>query len=588
MKFPYGIADFEKIRLNGYFYQDRTDKIPLLEEAGEQLLFIRPRRFGKSLLLSMLENYYDLNKADKFDSLFLELAIAQEPTARHNQYLVMKWDFSSIKASGRLEEIEKAIHRHINSAIDKFSLAYQQILTPAIKIYEDDAISSFQSLLNSLQASGRKIYLLIDEYDNFANEIMMARKVDYEALLYGEGLLKAVFKAVKSAAGGQGLDKVFITGVSPVVMSDMTSGYNVATNIYLDEEFDDLCGFSEMEIQQILQAITEDKSKADKALKQMKTFYNGYCFNENQTKSVYNPTLSLHFFRYFQKHQTYPRNMLDENLAMDRNKLNYIASLQHGESILLAALNDEQGITIEQLSQRFGVEDVLNEPKDHAFMASLLYYFGVLTLAGHSDFGELVLKIPNLVVRALYAERLQNTLLPEYEDKKTIENLGKRFYQHAEIQPLCDFIENRYFKILANRDYRWSNELMVKFAFMSLLFNDTYYIMESEAETGRKYPDLSMILRPQMRQYKLLDLLIEFKFLPLNELGLSADDIKQKPLDELSELPAVKKQLEQAERQAVTYAGELEEKYGELRLHSFAVVALGFDRLVWKTVQTET
>ena len=212
-------------------------------------------------------------------------------------------------------------------------------------------------------------------------------------------MLKTVFKTIKAAATGQGVDKVFITGVSPIVMSDITSGYNIATNIYLNKAFDDLCGFSEIEIKNILQTINPDSEKNKEALKVMKTFYNGYCFNEDQQNSVYNPTLSLYFLNYFQENKKYPRQMLDGNLAMDRNKLTYIANLKHGENILLTAINEENGITIQQLSHRFGVEDVLTQPKDNTFMASLLYYFGVLTLAGQSEFGELVLKIPNLVVK---------------------------------------------------------------------------------------------------------------------------------------------------------------------------------------------
>ncbi|MBM3204061.1 AAA family ATPase, partial [Candidatus Woesearchaeota archaeon] len=253
MKFPYGIADFGKIRQNGYFYQDRTHLIPQLETAGEQLLFLRPRRFGKSLLLSMLEHYYDINQADSFANLFGDLAIGQNPTLLHNRYFILHWDFSLVKTQGDVRDIEAALHRCLNQAIDVCAYNYKL----AVSITQEDAIHSLGNLLKAVRASGHKIYLFIDEYDNFANEILMARKDQYEALLYGEGLFKTVFKAVKAAAG-QGLDRVFITGVSPVALSDITSGYNVATNIYLEPEFNALCGFTEAEISRILQSLAQE------------------------------------------------------------------------------------------------------------------------------------------------------------------------------------------------------------------------------------------------------------------------------------------------------------------------------------------
>ena len=233
MKFPYGLSDFSKIILGNYFYQDRTDRIPLLEEAGDQLIFIRPRRFGKSLLLSMLEHYYDMNRADQFAALFGSLAIGQNPTPLRNQYFVMKWDFSLVKAQGEVKDIEAALHRHIKIYdIRRCAGVIESTLTSV----EEGRHLFFGSITQFDPVFRPSLYLLIDEYDNFANEVLMAGqgRGHYEALLYGEGLLKTVFKAVKAAAGGQGLDRAFITGVSPVVMSDMTSGYNVGENIYLE------------------------------------------------------------------------------------------------------------------------------------------------------------------------------------------------------------------------------------------------------------------------------------------------------------------------------------------------------------------
>jgi hypothetical protein len=585
MKFPYGLSDFSKLIVGGFFYQDRTHMIPVIEGIGDQLLFLRPRRFGKSLLLSMLEHYYDLKRADQFDALFGQLAIAKNPTPLHNQYFVMKWDFSLIKAHGELKAIEAAIHQHINDRITHFVRYYGERLGDGVVIDADNAISSWESLLSAVAATSHKLYLLIDEYDNFANEVMMARKEDYSSLLYGEGLLKTVFKAVKAGAGGLGLDRVFITGVSPIVLSDMTSGYNVAKNIYLKLEFNALCGFTEAEIAQILQRMHAEGAdwSQDMALNTMRTFYNGYRFGEDIGESVYNPTLSLYFLDELRRYGKYPRRILDDNLAMDRNKLVYISQLDQGEDILVQALDHDGALTISQLAQRFGVEDMLTTRKDHKFMVSLLYYFGVLTLAGSDSLGKLILKVPNLVAKALYIERLQELWLPEYQDEEAIESLSETCYLQGDLQPLCDFIETRYFPILSNRDYRWSNELLVKVMFMTVLFNDNLYMMVSEIEVDHGYADLALILRPDARKYQALDLLLEFKYLGLKELGLSGDQVRKLSHEALAALPQVAAKLDEAALQAQRYGATLTERYALRDLRCFAVVALGLERVVWRT-----
>jgi hypothetical protein len=587
MEFPYGLSDFGTLIREGYFYQDRTDRIPRLEKAGRQLIFIRPRRFGKSLLLSMLEHYYDVNRAGEFGALFGNLAIGRNPTPWRNQYFVMKWDFSLVKAQGELKEIEAALHQHLNDRIAQFAIDYETYLTRSIVIRPDNAISSLESLLTATSATPHKICLLIDEYDNFANDVLMARQEHYEALLYGEGLLKTVFKAVKAAASGRGLDRVFITGVSPVVLSDMTSGYNVGENIYLEPAFNDLCGFTEAEIAAVLARLAEVGAawSPAEALNMMRTFYNGYRFSETAVESLYNPTLALYFLKYLANHGHYPRRMLDENLAMDRNKLVYVSRLPHGESVLVKALSSDAALTIPQLAQRFGVQDVLAALKDETFMVSLLYYFGVLTWVGVTGFNEETFKIPNLVARSLYVERLQELWLPDYEDKALIQQIGKRFCQTGDLQPLCDFIETRYFPVLSNRDYRWTNELLVKMAFLTLLFNDRLYMMVSELETDRGYVDLSLIVRPDMRRFQALDLVLEFKYLGLRELGLSGEQVREMMWEELATLPAVAAKLTEAAEQARRYGAALRDRYHPTDLRAFAVVALGVERLVWQAVE---
>ena len=591
MKLPYAISDFDSLITRKYHYVDRTDHIPLLEAAGDQLLFLRPRRFGKSLLLSMLENYYDINKADRFEELFGGLAIGKDPTEEHNRYLVMKWDFSGVSPAGGTEAVTESLYRYLNLRIEAFSDYYREALGDAPRLEPQDAIASFQSLLALIQKSGHSLYLLIDEYDNFANELMMGHrnpeKDHYRGLLAGEGAMKALFKTIKMAAGSGGVGRVFITGVSPVAMSDLTSAYNVARNIYLEDRFNSLCGFRESEIAAMTSTIAGEcglpQARADQAVTMMRTFYDGYRFSRRAGEAIHNPTLTLYFLDIFQRECRHPDEILDHNLAMDRGKMRYIAQLPFGREVIFAALADSESVCVPRIADRFGVEDMLHARKDTDFVASLLYYFGILTLGGMSPFGEMILRIPNLVIRKLYAESIQEMLLPEAQDSDMVRRAAEALYQRGDMAPLRDFVEQKYFKVFSNRDYRWSNELTIKTAFLTLLFNDTLYIMESETEIQRAHTDLTMIVRPDMREYRVLDILIEFKFVSLNDAGLDGETARIMDREALEALPAVQAKQREAKTGIERYQTRLVDKFGDsLRLHSFSVVAIGFERLVFQ------
>jgi len=593
LKFPYGLGDFYQLITEHYFYVDRTAQIRALEDSGKQLLFLRPRRFGKSLLLSMLENYYDVAKTDEFEKLFGHLAIGVNPTPKHNQYFVMKWDFSAVSPHGEVHEIRQALHRYLNRRIQDFAEYYQPLLHSQIPLEPQDATISFYALLAAVRQTPYKLYLLIDEYDNFANEVLMSghssSPTRYQTLLTGEGSLKALFNVLKSASGGDGLERVFLTGVSPLVLSDMTSGYNVSKNLSSEPEFNELCGFTEAELQMVLTQIANECQFSSSAvidiLATMRTFYNGYCFSTQTPKLVYNPTLAIYFLEHFQKRCQAPEELLDSNLAMDRNKLTYISTRQHGATLIRAALLAEPPVTVDGLAKRFDLAELLKPDQDPKVLAALLYYFGVLTLQGRHGLGKLALRIPNLVVRQLYVERLQELLLPDSTARLEVTQLAELFYQTGHLQPLCEFIESHPFSVFDNRDSTTATELVLKAVFVALLFNSRYYQMDSETALGRRYADLIMIVHPNMRQYHLFDFLFEFKFVKLNEVNLTGAEVKQKTSAELKALSRVATQLSAATTQVQNYRPVLQQTYGDpLRLRAYAVVAVGFERLVWEEI----
>lgn len=592
IKFPYGVSDFQRISTDGYFYIDRTGHIPLLETAGDQLLFLRPRRFGKSLLLSMLENYYDLAKASLFEEIFGHLAIGKKPTPLHNRYFVLTWDFSAVESSGNAVDLKHALYNHINGTIEQFIVRYRNLLEYTIEIDKSDAMRSLQSVLAAVQSTPYKLYLLIDEYDNFANEVLMStirgNLERYEELVKGEGVLKSIFKVIKSLSRGQGLERVFITGVSPLVMSDLSSGYNVAKNIYLEPAFGDLCGFNDAEVSATLNLISEQcafsAEKRAEIFAMMRTFYNGYRFTIHSDQRLYNSTLALYFWEALQKTCTYPDEMLDDNLAMDRSRIAYIAQLGGAEELVLAALDETQPLTTAKLAQRFGVADVMRPGKKSTdFLAALLYYFGVLTLQpGRNELQEYVLTIPNLVIREMYVERLRELLLPDVADREDGQDAVRAFFRSGDIQRLCHFVEQRLFAALDNRDYLAANELTIKTAFLSLLFNDKLYWVDSETAIQRGYADLTLILRPDLRSRQTLsDFILEFKYIKLSDVGLDGATARQRSEAELRSLPVVKEHFAAAQDQLQRYRQTLQLHYaGALRLHTFAIVAIGFERIL--------
>jgi hypothetical protein len=594
LKFPYGICDFYSLITENYFYVDRTAAIRQLEDAGKQLLFLRPRRFGKSLLVSMLENYYDVAKAGEFEKLFGHLAIGKQPTPKHNQYFVLKWDLSAVKPEGNAADIQKTLHDHLNNRIKSFAKRYQSLLTEAIEIDRQNAMYSFESLLVAVQTTPLKLYLLIDEYDNFANELMMAppnASPNREAALRaGESALKAVLKVVKAASAGSGLDRVFLTGISPVILTDITSGYNVARNIYLRREFHDLCGFTETELATVLTQLGEDcqwpVAKVTEALTTMRQFYNGYRFSEDGQAPVYNPTMALYFLLSLQEDCQAPTKMLDNNMVMDRSKLTYLSQLPDGEKIIFTALGEHPPLTIPELTDRFGIEEFMRPSQDPVMIISLLYYFGVLTL-GRPEFGRLVLTIPNLAVQKLYVDELRERLLPGLTNE--VAQLAYTCYRTGDLQPVCEFIEQRYLKVLDNRDYAAAKELTLKMAFLTTLFNDTFYVMDSETALERGYADLTMIVRPLMRQHRFWDFLFEFKLVNLKQAKLpdgpkvTGEMVKQMTVADLK--TRCQSQLTEAREQLQRYRQTLVSTYGEkLRLKTFAVVAVGWERVVWEEV----
>ncbi len=608
MKIPYAISDFEAIMLENYYYVDRTDRIQMTEQVGKYLLFLRPRRFGKSLWLTTLKNYYDLAGSEKFEQLFGKLCIGKNPTPLHNQYFVMEWDFSCVDSSGSFDEIRKSLFSHINSRINRFSSSYSEYLPSKIKT-DENAINSFESLLGTIEKTGHKLYLFIDEYDNFANEMMARRRDDdYYRMTGLDGFLKTLFKSLKSATKGLGLDRMFITGVTPVLLSDITSGDNIRTDIHLMPRYADLCGFTKDELERILKDFADwleiqprflfpeatpmfPKGKEKWVISMLHltdTWYNGYYFSTRGAVSVYNPTLVMFLLRQIREYDgQLPDSIMDTNLVTDEGRLEFIADLPGGKEVIMELIQGSKP-ELKEIVPRFGLRDMLaSESKTRSFMASYLYFMGMLTLSVHeSEYGNMLLNVPNPVTKNLYINGIAKWLVPDPLVRDKGEDCARIFYAKGNIGPLCEYIEKHIFPSFSWRDRRWVNELTVKTMFLALLFNDINYLMASERETRSGYADLAMIVRPDRRKYKIMDLLIEFKFVRLKDLKITKEQLCQKKDQELSGLEKIKDKIKSAKDQASRYSADLKAEFGGfIKLKTSVVIAIGFERILWENLE---
>jgi hypothetical protein len=599
MKIPYAISNYESIRLEGFEYVDRTSRIPLTEDAGKYLLFLRPRRFGKSLWLSTLKNYYDIAKADVFDQLFEGTWIYDNPTELHNQYFVLKWDFSCVDCTD--DNVEQNLNIHINDCIRRFAIDCEDLLPSQIEIHDNHAMSSFFSLLSAISKTGHKLYLFIDEYDNFANEMIANdQQEEYFSMTALGGFMKTMFKQLKSATEGLGLDRMYLTGVTPILLSDVTSGDNIRTDLHMLPYFSDLCGFTDSEVKQLIQTFADGLEKRprllaskntpifpegkdnwrNKIFQLMKNLYDGYIFSPYVDIRIYNPTLVMYLLKHIEQLEgNLPLSLMDHNLVTDEKRLEFIADLPGGKEMIME-LNQNKSVKIPNITERFGLTAMTTKSaKTRTFMGSYLYFMGMLTLSHQTQSGKPDLTIPNPVTQSLYIDGIARWIVSDPQKRDLGVDAAEKLLSNGQIAPIRQYIEKFVFPNFHWRDNRWVNELTVKTIFMCLLM-DNNFIMISERQSRTGYADLAMIVRPDCRKYKLIDTLIEFKYIKPKALKLK--NINKLSDTALFKHKLVQSKLKDAKKQAKTYSSELLEEFGDMvKLQTYAIISIGFDRLLY-------
>ena len=505
-RIPYGMQNFEDVILEDCYYVDKTPFIEDIEDSNKYFFYIRPRRFGKSLTLSMLEHYYDINKKDKFESLFGGLYIGENPTPEHNTYLIIHLNFAEVDAG--IENYQSGLDAHCNIMFNSCCDRYAHLLPPDTKEglrNEKGAISQLRFLCQKCMDAGQKIYLFIDEYDNFTNNILANEEhlERYRNQTHGEGYLRRFFNTIKGAAGSA-LGRVFVTGVSPVTMDDLTSGFNIGTNYSLTPQFNEMTGFTEEEVREMLgyySSVLPFNHTVDELITVMKPWYDNYCFAVKRygKTTMYNSVMVLYFLdNYIRNEYDIPDSMIESNVRTDYNKLRMLIrhdkEFAHDASIIQQLVT--KGYVTGKLVENFPA-DRINDPDN---FVSLLFYFGMVTIDGELD-GDIKFVIPNEVVR----DQMYTYLLDTYKENDLVydtyskTHLESKLAYHGDYKAYFEFIADSLKRYSSQRD-KQKGEAFVHGFTLAMASQCRFYRPISELDNDGGYADI--FLSPLCDIYK--------------------------------------------------------------------------------------
>ena len=575
-RIPYGEADFKRIRINGWLYVDKTRFVHALEEE-RYAFFIRPRRFGKSCWVSLLDNYYDRTRADAFEAVFGGTDLGRQPTADRHRYVVLRFNFSAFDDT--LDTLRERFEEYCQLVV-RYALGRNGDLFPETVRRHICSRPSVTGQLNELflyaNDHGIPLYVLIDEYDNFANTVLAHHGEEaYQAFTHGSGFYRNFFATLKDGTGYSdgGLERLFITGVSPITMDDVTSGFNIGRNISLRPEFNAMLGFTEMEVRDLLEmyrdcgAFNQD---VEAALAVMSEWYNGYRFAEEAEGVLYNTDMVLYFLAESMPNKKPPRELIDTNVRIDYGKLRHLLTVNrqlNGNFDLLRHIIGEQtakstiqiSFPLDQLDQR---ENFL----------SLLHYFGLLSIRNVAH-GVPRLGIPNQTVKRLMYGYLRDAYKDVgvfSVDVYTFSNLMWQMAFDGAWQPALDFLRTALAEQTGIRDYMDGEKVVHGFvaAYLSLV---DQFMLHSEYELNKGYADL--YLEPFVAQYPDVEYgyVLELKYVKRSE---AVDDA------------VVAAKVQEAVDQLRSYLADpsLRSRYPSVQHIGLAVVLHGWELVAYEAV----
>lgn len=520
---PYGISDFRRIRRENYYLVDKSSFITKLEETASFLFLIRPRRFGKSLFLSMLRYYYDIAEKDNFQGLFKGLWIAEHPTWNQGRFQVMHIDFSQI--GGTIDELTENFDGYMRMKFTNFARKYAAYY-PKDYLDELNKYSSASDIMNyvhdAAKDQGCPLYLIVDEYDNFTNTVLNEKGENiYHAMTHASGFYRDVFKKFKG-----NYDRILMMGVSPVTLDDLTSGYNIATSITMDARFNQMLGFSETEVREMIRYYQEAgvlQADEEQLITEMKPWYDGYCFAKRSIYTdpkMFNCDMVTYYLNSFIQNERAPEEMIDRNTSMDYAKLNNLIKLDQLDGNRKGVLLEiaEKGSITGKVANSFPAAQ-LTDPE---MFKSLLFYYGMLTFT--DDYGiEQELGIPNNNVRKQYYE----FLLREYQNLRPVDLSGLiRCYRDAalngEWRSMMDYILQAYHDTTSVRSLIEGERNLQ--GFMNAYLNlNTYYLTAPEVELNHGYCDF--FLMPDLTRWPMVkhSYILELKYLSISDTEEKAE-----------------------------------------------------------------
>ena len=520
-KLPNGISNYEKIIEENRIYVDKTMYIEKMEDlADKTIMFLRPRKFGKTLFTSTLECYYDKNKADKFEELFGKTYIGKNPTPNKNRYCILRFNFSGI-STNTVEETMKGFREKVDLGINRFVADYE------IEFYNNPEQST-EGILGSIfeafrtQRRDEKIYVIIDEYDHFANELLGFYPQNFKDLVSKNGRIRKWYEVLKEGTETV-IDRIFITGVAPITLDSLTSGFNIGKDISQDIEYNDMMGFTKEELIQILNNEEIALEEQERILPIMKENYDGYKFSLNAKDEIYNSNMCLYFLSDYIRLGEIPNDLVDVNIASDYSKVGKMLNLCKGENRLEILRKTVQGEPItNKIVKKFNPAIEFTE----ADMISMLYYLGYLTISGEK-LGLPELTIPNKVMKEIYAEYFMQIMNKEAEfriDNTASQQILEEIALEGKIDKMVEMLRI-YLNNLSNRDLIKFDEKYIKLIFYCLAMNMKIYSTKSEMEVNRNYPDILLVPRDRSKGYKAI--MVEFKYLKKGEVAKLEDKQKE-------------------------------------------------------------
>ena len=505
-KLPYGISNYEEIVNDGYFYVDKTMYIEKMENLAEKrIMFLRPRKFGKTLFTSTLENYYDIKKSEDFEKLYGSTYIGKNPTKLKNSYYILKFNFSGIDTTNE----ETTIKGFKNEVVSSIKLFVEKYGLDFYINYEDEAENIFNNLIKAfiIQRASQKIYVIIDEYDHFANELLGFNTDQFKNLVSKNGKVRKWYEILKKGTESV-VDRIFITGVAPITLDSLTSGFNISSDMTQDERFNEMMGFTEKELRELVTELGIDIENQENILPIMKENYDGYKFSKRGKEKIYNSNMCLYFLNNYIEFKRIPEQLIDVNIASDYSKLGKMLDLCKGEERekVIEQTVAGKGI-VSEIRQKFNPTIEFTETD----LVSMLFYLGYLTITG-DEVGYPILNIPNNVMKEIYSDYFLRVLNDEtkLDINENYSEIAREIAIEGKIDKIIELL-GRYLKSLSNRDFVKFDEKYVKLIFFCISMNLKVFRVKSEMEVQKKYPDILLIPRDTGKGYK--GIMIEFKYL---------------------------------------------------------------------------